>query len=332
MNNLTKNVSKKLFQYAVITSPMLSIYGIAPIYIFNILNFNDAASLFLALTIGVFIQWCLCIVIYSKINHNKKWIIYLLCFAVSIILHLPRLFAEPVLPFTNKLDEFFVYPFIVSIAVNVIILTICNSVLLNEKNTTIESENNELKIQNLEAQKQTLTQQLHPHFLFNSLSVLKSLIKENPTKAEIYSIKLSDFLRYSVESHKTDLVSLENELQFVNNYIELQKVRFENAFSFNVTIPSAVFQDKIPVFALQTLVENAFKHNYFTDKKPLSIAITYENGFLKVLNNKVSMKITERTSTGLANLNKRYQLFTGNGIEIIDTENNFCVTVSLIKE
>ena len=183
----------------------------------------------------------------------------------------------------------------------------------------------------MEAQKQVLMQQLNPHFLFNALSVLKSLIKEDADVAEDYSIKLSDFLRYSVESHKTELVRLSDELKFVKDYIELQKVRFENAFNFTLHIPNDKLNDKIPVFALQTLIENAFKHNYFTEKKPLNIHISYENEKIVVSNNKLLNKMAEKTETGLTNLNRRYELITGKVIEVIETEEAFCVKIPLIQ-
>jgi LytS/YehU family sensor histidine kinase len=159
---------------------------------------------------------------------------------------------------------------------------------------------------------------------------LKSLIKEDAEVAEDYAVKLSDFLRYSVDSHKTELVRLDQELTFVNNYIELQKVRFEDAFEFSYSIPPAVLSHKIPVFALQTLIENAFKHNYFTSKKRLNITITYQNGQLMVANNKVSIRLAERTQTGLSNLNKRYELITGKGIQVVETDDAFCVSINLI--
>ena len=89
------------------------------------------------------------------------------------------------------------------------------------------------------------------------------MITENAVSAQHYVVKLSEFLRYSVEAHHTEVVSLRKELDFTVDYIDLQKVRFENAFTYEVNIPNEVMQFHLPVLALQTLVENIFKHNYF---------------------------------------------------------------------
>jgi two-component system, LytTR family, sensor kinase len=332
VGKLNQHIRKKLYQYALALSPIIALYGVAPIYVFKILELKESSYLFFGLAVNVFVQWAICIKIYQRIDSKKELLIYAYNIIIAVVLHLPKMFFDPVLPFGSKIQEYVVYPLIIGIAITILIITICKSVILNQKNVEAEIEINQLKIQNLEAQKQTLMQQLQPHFLFNSLSVLKSLIKENANKAEEYSIKLSEFLRYSVESHKTELVSLENELEFVNNYIELQKVRFENAFQYNVSLPEEIKNYQIPVFALQTLVENAFKHNYFTEKKPLSISVDYENEKLKVVNNKVSIKLVEKTNTGLMNLDKRYKLFGNSGIEISETEDTFCVTIGVIRK
>ena len=141
---------------------------------------------------------------------------------------------------------------------------------------------------------------------------------------------MSDFLRYSIKSYSYDVVSLEEELKFTNDYIELQKVRFQNAFSVTIAISEKMLYNKIPVYALQSLVENAIKHNAFTEKNPLHIKIECSNMLLKVSNNKLKKRAHENTGTGLINLNKRYQMITGKAIEIEDSKNEFCVNLNLI--
>jgi two-component system, LytTR family, sensor kinase len=157
------------------------------------------------------------------------------------------------------------------------------------------------------------------------------LINENTELAENYAVKLSNFLRYSVDSHKAELVSLKEELQFANDYIELQKVRFENSFSFSENIPKEAMSLKIPVFALQTLIENVFKHNQLTEKNPLTIKVKYADKKLEIWNNKIPLKLVDKTNTGLQNLARRYQLSTNETIEIADLEHSFCVTIKLIE-
>ena len=208
----------------------------------------------------------------------------------------------------------------------VIIKAVVNGYKIAENEKQLQT----LKWQNTEAQKQVLMQQLQPHFLFNALSTLKSLISENPTQAEDYTLKLSDFLRYTVQSQNQELATLANELNFANDYLNLQKIRFGDAFLSRLEVSEQYFQKKIPVLALQVLVENIFKHNYFTEKKPLHFTIKAKDNLLVVWNEKTSIRLSEKNNTGLKNLNARYLLICNKGIEILDNENEFQVIIPLL--
>jgi two-component system, LytTR family, sensor kinase len=322
----------RLYQIAGLTSPIIALYGVSPLYFLDRLNIESAFIISIGLSINVFIFWSINIFLISRFSNWNKAKLYSISFVLVFLTHIPKIWIAPIMPFSNILDRYITYPIITTVAINAIIWIIINSILLGEKNRSAEAQVEQLKIKNLEAQKQVLIQQLNPHFLFNALSVLKSLIRENVDDAEDYTVKLSDFLRYAVEAHKHEIVLLEDELQFVKDYIALQKVRFEKAFSYELDIPAEVLQHQLPIFALQTLVENIFKHNFFTEKNPIHFSIIYKDGFIKVWNKKVSVKLTERTATGLQNLDKRYTLITGKGIEIVDGENDFWVQINLIKK
>ncbi len=305
-------------------------YGVAPIYLFNSLGLEQIIVSFVSLTILIFLFWLFNIYL---VNRPYISIIrYLVSYTVTFLLHSGIILIVLSFPEKQNPVNFLAYSIVTTIALNTIILVIINSELLKRKKDFAESENQKLKVGNLEAQKQVLLQQIHPHFLFNALSTLKSLIQESPVQAEDYSIKLSEFLRYSVQSHSTELVSLEDELQFTNDYIDLQKVRFGNGFNCMVNIPENVLQDKLPVFALQTLVENALKHNGFTPKKTLFISIEVKNSRLKVTNNKIPKPLIYKSGTGLKNLNERYLLVSENPIEVKDSETEFTVFLNLIKK
>ena len=127
-------------------------------------------------------------------------------------------------------------------------------------------------------------------------------------------------------------MSLEEELQFTQDYIDLQKMRYDAAFEYSINIPKECLHTQIPVLALQTLIENIFKHNYFTEKNKLVFAIQCTTNKIEVTNTKTSLKTTEKTQTGLINLNKRYELICGKSIFIEDNEKSFTVTLPLIKK
>lgn len=342
MISMDKDLHIRLMKTAVISSPIIALYGVTPVYVFNkvpVIFLLFAGSVLMA---NVLIFWSINISIIRHLGAEKKWRWYILSYAIIFVIYTllallkgtlpePSFIAEGEVSFRK--DTFIVYPVVSTIAVNAIIMIICNSILATQKHKNAEIEIQRLKVSNLETQKQVLLQQLQPHFLFNTLSVLKSLIKDNPDEAENYSVKLSEFLRYSVEVHKSDLVSLEEELKFTNDYIDLQKVRFEDSVIFNVNIPYNVYNMQIPAYALQTLVENALKHNTFTEKRPLYININYIDGdAILVSNNKMSAKAVDTIGTGLRNLRQRYRIIANKEIEIIDTKDEFSAKVYLLND
>lgn len=318
----------KLIKLAIISSPILAFYGVAPVYIFYKMEVLQIVFASVALTFIIFIFWLMNIYVLKIVKNAIQR--YALSYALIILWHFITMFLEPHLIFQADLGIFMAHRFISILAINTIILFIINSISLQYEKNIAEVEIRNLKVSNLEAQKQALLQQLQPHFLFNALSTLKSLIKENPEEGENYVLKLSEFLRYSVQAHANELVSLNEELRFTQDYLDLQKVRFGEALQCNIAIPDEVLAKKIPVYALQTLVENAIKHNAFTEKKPLIIRITWENKRLKVSNNKQAKQLINPSGTGLLNLQKRYQLVANHEVEIINQENDFTVFLYLL--
>ncbi len=118
---------------------------------------------------------------------------------------------------------------------------------------------------------ETLKNQLDPHFLFNSLNVLSSLIEENPKKAQEFTIALSKIYRYVLDKKDKNLISVEEELNFAKLYVSLLKMRFEDAIIINFQTDSDVNEFRIVPLSLQLLLENAIKHNIISDQKPLQI-------------------------------------------------------------
>jgi two-component system, LytTR family, sensor kinase len=166
-------MKQRLISYALLSSPIIAVYGVAPLYLFDKLNLHYSVLLCFGLSINVFVFWVINIVLHLKISYDRKWLIYLLSFVLVFFTFIPKMFIDDYLPFKNIVDQFIVYPIINTVAINTLILIICNSVLLAERKQKADAEIEQLKIEKLQSQKQILMQQLQPHFLFNSLSVLK---------------------------------------------------------------------------------------------------------------------------------------------------------------
>lgn len=321
---------KNLLFTAVISSPLLAIYGLTPLFSLYIIDFTYFIYTVIALTFIILFFWFINIFLIDFFSKNKQWKRYICSYTLILLINIFFLYYLKDFRIRKNTESTLLYPMFLAAEINTLILIISNLIILKNKKENTELDLQKLQLNYLEAQKQVLIKQLQPHFLFNTLSTLKSLIKQNPNEAENYSVKLSDFLRYSIKSYSNDIVSLEEEMKFTNDYIELQKVRFQDAFSVTIVISKNMLLNKIPVYALQSLVENAIKHNAFTDKNPLFIKIECSELLLKVTNNKLKKRVIENTGTGLINLNKRYQMITGKTIEVHEADEEFCVSLNLI--
>lgn len=323
-------LKNRLKNIALLTSPIIAAYGVAPIFLLKSVDTAPLIIAFLSLTLLIaFFWWVNILLIAKNINSIIRYAIsysatfFLQILAFTLPLHFPE---------QQNISDFLFYSISSTIAINTIILIIINSELLKHNKDIADFEIQNLKVANLEAQKQVLLQQLQPHFLFNALSTLKSLISENPAKAEEYSIRLSEFLRYSVHANQNDLVNLEKECEFTKDFLSLQKVRFGNALQWTININQDEYHKYIPVLSLQTVVENAIKHNSFTEKNPLNILIYSTDSKIIVRNNKSPKQIILKSGIGLKNLSYRYNLFTSDGVKIEEDEKNFTIYLKLIEK
>jgi two-component system LytT family sensor kinase len=199
---------------------------------------------------------------------------------------------------------------------------------------TKQSELEVVRLQsaNTETTNQLLKQQIQPHFLFNALNTLKTLIKKQPDVAENYLIQLSDFLRASLSGHRTDTVSIKEELKLCDNYMDMQRIRFGEALKYEVNIPESYLnQYVIPFFSLQPLLENAIKHNELTKQSPLVIQLLVIDDRVIVKNNlKLKKNVETSTGNGLTNLKERYRILFQEKIQIEQTDDYFLVSLKLI--
>ena len=325
-------LKNRLKRIAVITSPIIAAYGVAPIFLLKSVDTIPLIIAFLSHTLLIGFFWWINIFLIANSISSSSRARYIISYSATFILQTLVLTLLPQFPDQQNISDFLFYSILSTVAINTIILIIINSELLKRNKDLAEFEIQNLKVANLEAQKQVLLQQLQPHFLFNALSTLKSLINENPEKAEEYSIHLSEFLRYSVHANQNDLVKLERECEFTKDFLNLQQVRFGNALQWTINIDQSEYQKFIPVLSLQTVVENAIKHNAFTEKKPLNISIVSTDSKLIVRNDKSSKPISIKSGIGLKNLSERYNFFTNNGLEIEEDEDSFTVHLKLIEK
>ncbi len=178
-----------------------------------------------------------------------------------------------------------------------------------------------------------LKNQLDPHFLFNSLNVLTSLIEENPKNAQKFTTSLSKVYRYVLEQKNKDLVTVDEELDFAKTYMSLLKMRFEDSIVFEIPDSASNPESKVVPLSLQLLLENAVKHNMVTSSKPLHIKIYEEAGNLVVLNNLQPKQIVKKSSgVGLSNIKQRYQLLTDKKVIINQQAKSFAVAIPMLTK
>ena len=183
------------------------------------------------------------------------------------------------------------------------------------------------------AQFESLKNQLDPHFLFNSLNVLDSLIEENPVQAQRFTNSMSKIYRYVLEQKDKELVSVEEEIDFAKTYCELLKTRFEDAVTFDFNISEEDKKGFVVPLSLQLLLENSIKHNFATSSKPLNIKIFTEKGNLIIENNLQTRELPNTsTGVGLANIVSRYNLLTERNVFIEKSEAFFRVKLPILTE
>lgn len=202
-----------------------------------------------------------------------------------------------------------------------------------KKNSKKEVVEQKLIAKSANAQFETLKNQLDPHFLFNSLNVLSSLIDENPKQAQKFTASMSKIYRYVLEQKDKELVTVEDEMEFAKTYCELLKTRFEDSVDFIFDVKKEDYKKYVVPLSLQLLLENCIKHNFATSSKPLIIKVFSENDTLCIENNfQVREQMKESAGIGLANIVQRYSLLTKRNVFIEKSEDYFKVKLPMLLE
>ena len=181
------------------------------------------------------------------------------------------------------------------------------------------------------AQFESLKNQLDPHFLFNSLNVLSSLIDENPNQAQRFTASMSKIYRYVLEQKDKELVTVEEEIEFAKIYCDLLKTRFEDSVNFEFKVKDTDLKSFVVPLSLQLLLENCIKHNFATSSKPLNITIYSENGYLFIENNlQEREQVKDSAGIGLSNIVQRYSLLTKTNVFIEKSNEFFRVKIPIL--
>ena len=330
----TAPFQKKLLVFALISSPLIGLYSFLPLALLfetfvaqlniSFTPFSDI-SLFgrivtgiLAISISVFIIWLLNIWLFNFFQRNSlhrfKILRYLgsyvftLAFLAFVFYLRTRVLSSPI-----DLGYVRFYPLIGGMANNTFILILIDLLVNQQARSDLELEKAQLEINNLVARQEQLKQQIHPHFLFNSLSTMGSLIKKEPNEAYLYVQKLAGFLRTSLTMAQDDVVSIKEDLYYFEEYMQLQKTRFGKAINYEVRLSDTTrSRGKLPVFTLQQLGENAIKHNNITENRPLHIKVTTNGSRLHVCNSLFEKPedLKTKSGTGLNNIKARFKYFT----------------------
>jgi two-component system LytT family sensor kinase len=260
--------------------------------------------------------------------------------AISIVLWilLTKFTMTTVIPEQNNYLSFWTatFPYRIGSGVFIYGLIIMTYYLFESLSNLSEKNAKEAKLESLvkETELKMLRSQINPHFLFNSLNSISSLTITDPEKARDMVVKLSEFMRYALSRKDEQPVTLQNELENLRLYLDIEKVRFGDKLITEETIETGCLDFKIPVMLLQPLYENAVKHGVYESTKSVKIMTSVKiiEGYLEIIiNNNYDSNPSQKrgTGTGILNVSRRLELFYGNKASIKTIKENGLYTVSI---
>ncbi len=240
--------------------------------------------------------------------------------------------AGTLMPYEDGLLKNIINNSLITSVLNIIIITVIEAIVWFKRSQQSLVKAERLERENSQIRFETLKSQLNPHFLFNSLNVLSSLIKKDSDKAQNFVDEFSSVYRYTLDVIEKPVVELREEIDFAKSYLFLQKIRFDNAVDMEINVDASILNFLVPPLAVQTLLENAFKHNKATTESHLKIKIFNDNDSLVVVNNlQPKIKGSDSKGVGLNNLNKRYELLGDELPQFSVTEKEYVAKIPLIK-
>lgn len=280
----------------------------------------------------------------NEIDWNTtKWSKYriFLGFVISLSLSLIAVFLirfVTVVGFEQRDFEYFITHenpahYHVSLFITFILIVIFHAIYFYKQTQETKLKQQKIIAGTASAKFESLKNQIDPHFLFNSLNVLSSLIEENPETAQDFTTSLSKIYRYVLEQKDKELVPIEEELDFAQTYMNLLLMRFENSITFEIPQKTEIPEAKVVPLSLQLLLENCIKHNTASSSKPLHIRIFVENGNLVIENNLQKKEtLNNRKGVGLQNIVNRYAILTKRVVTIEETSEHFRVQLPILTK
>jgi two-component system, LytTR family, sensor kinase len=245
-------------------------------------------------------------------------------FLVSMILH-THTFNETIIPLKLNL----IYAWLANLLFHLL-----NAIVFYFKEyKTKWMEAEELKRISAQAELQLVKSQINPHFLFNNLNVLSTLVMKNNDEANRFIEEFSKVYRYILKNHDKELVDIKTELDFIKPYIFLLQKRFTDGLDITIDVPHGYEKFYIIPASLQMLIENAIKHNVVSKSKPLHIDVHVNGNNTIVVSNNLQLResVDNSTKIGLANIIKRYWLVSGQNVEVKQVNGAFIVTIPLLS-
>lgn len=197
-----------------------------------------------------------------------------------------------------------------------------------------ELETERLQKENMSSQMMALKNHLDPHFLFNNLNILSSIMDKNVDLAKSYLDKFAEVYRVILKTEQTDLITLEEEMKMVDSYIYLINIRFGQSLKFDRGIEASAMEKALPPLSIQMLIENIIKHNMATQEKPVTISIKTEAAKKLVVKNNIQLKkysTNEKSGSGLKNIMDRYAFFSDDKVIVEDHNETFKVSLPLLE-
>lgn len=235
-----------------------------------------------------------------------------------------------ILPYDDGLLKNVINNSLITSVINLILIVIIEAINWFKRSQASLVKSEKLERENSIIKFETLKDQLNPHFLFNSLNVLSSLVKRDSDKAQKFIDEFSSVYRYTLDVIDRPVVDLGEELEFAKSFLYLQKIRFESAVITEISVDVKKLDYLVPPLAVQTVLENAFKHNKASVESPLCIRIYNENDCLIIVNNLQIKKTSASKGIGFSNLIKRYELLSKTLPSFLVTENEYIAKLPLI--